>query len=735
MKGKGLRMKRLICALFGILMVSILIGSQLLVQSSEIRVKGSTRQEDTCYWNLCSELEEQEEHSQHTSLLTSEEEEYIKNCDIITIGVPNGECPLSYVDTKSKKHKGITIDVLQTLSRKLGLKFEFVSYSLKEPLEELVVSNRFDLIVPLGGQHSDDFMSNIARLSSPFYQASIVLAILDDFKYDVPNFKIGLIDDRKKYEPYILDKYPELEIISYETQKSALHALESGEIKAFAENIYIFDYLIQSPRFHELKAMSSVFIGLDYCLLQPITGDPELFEIINKGIDMITGQETATIIYQYQGNNIYEYSFYDYLYLYRWVIVAVIILLSFAITITLQRKRNCNNMKKVNAELLESNKAKTKFLSNISHEIRTPMNAIIGLTSICANHLEDKKSLKENLDKIDMSAHYLLSLINDILDISRIESGKIVLNDEVVLFEEFIQQINNIMEERVEDKGIRFECEVDHSVAAYYIFDRLRLQQVIINILSNAIKFTPRNGEIHFQVEQMEVIDKTATLSFTITDTGIGIEEEFLPKIFDAFSQEYMDNTTEYTGSGLGLAISKNLVNLFHGDIQVSSHKGEGTTFMIKVCVGVAKEYHRLVKETLKDQLENHFDFANKKVLLVEDNEINLEVAKILLEHVGIIVEWVENGQEAVERFSSTKEWYYSAILMDIRMPIMDGLDATMEIRKLNKDDAKIIPIIAMTANAFEEDVKKSIKAGMNCHLAKPIDPKTLYETLAKVMR
>lgn len=725
-----LRMKWLICGLLSIIVVSILNGSDIKVQGSEIEAV-------TVGLNRVDKLEGQENHSHKRDVkpLSAYELEYIKDSGVITIGVPNDKCPLSYVDGKTKELKGITIDVLQTIGTKLGLKFDFVPYDLDEPIEKLIKSNRFDFIVPIGGQHDEQYLSNIARMTRPFYQSSIVLASLNEFMYEVPNFKIGLMKDQAEYEPYILDKYPDLEIITYETQTLALLALRRGEVKALAENIYIFDYISQSPRYEELKTMSSVFIGLDYCLLQPIPMDMELFEIINKGIDMLTEQETATIIYQYRGNNIYEYTIPDYLYLYRWVILAIIIISCFVAIIMLQKRRNCKTTQQMNAELIEANKSKDKFLSNVSHEIRTPMNAIIGLTTICTNHLENKEVLKQNLEKIDMSAHFLLSLINDILDISRIESGKIVLNEEVVVFDEFVLQINNMMEEQVADKGIHYDCIIDNSVAAYYIFDRLKLQQIIINILSNAIKFTPSNGRILFQVEQEEVNDKEATLSICISDTGIGIDEEFLPKIFEAFSQENMDNTTEYTGSGLGLAISKNLVNLLNGDIQVSSSKGEGTTFTIKVSVGVAKEYHKLVKETSTIQPEDQFDFVNKRVLLAEDNEINLEVAKTLLEYVGLVVEWVENGKEAVERFSESKEGYYNAILMDIRMPVMDGLDAAKAIRRLNKVDAKRIPIIAMTANAFEEDVKKSIKAGMNCHMTKPIEPRILYETLAKVMR
>lgn len=414
------------------------------------------------------------------------------------------------------------------------------------------------------------------------------------------------------------------------------------------------------------------------------------------------------------------------------IVIIVVIILFIHLN---RRDCDCKSVKEKNHELMEANHLKNKFLSNVSHEIRTPMNAIIGLTTICSHNLENKEVLKNNLDKIDTAAHYLLSLINDILDISRIESGRIVFNEEVVILDEFISQINTLIGERAKERGVQYQCVIEDSIASHYIFDRLKLQQVIINLLTNAIKFTPKDGSVVFHMEQEEIGDEKALLSIRVTDTGIGIDEEFLPNIFDAFTQEYTDNTTPYSGSGLGLAISKNIINLLGGEIQVTSSKGKGSTFYVKVCVGVAKEYHKLERQISKERQEVLYEFLDKRIMIAEDNEINLEVAKTLLEHVGILVDCVKNGKEAVNRFNDAPSGYYHAILMDIRMPVMDGLDATKEIRKLKKEDAKRIPIIAMTANALEEDIQKSILAGMNCHMTKPIEPKTLYETLAKALR
>lgn len=514
----------------------------------------------------------------------------------------------------------------------------------------------------------------------------------------------------------------------------------------------------------------------------------------------------------------------------------------------------------------QANAAKSDFLSRMSHEIRTPMNAIIGMSTIAAKAIGDDEQVADCISKIGISSRFLLSLINDILDMSRIESGKMLLKNEKIPMEEFLCGVNAICYPQADAKGVDYDCIVDPVLDDFYIGDAMKLQQVLINILSNAIKFTKEGGKVTFSASQHKRMKNDAVLRFIINDTGIGMNEDFLPHIFEPFSQESVGTTTLYGGTGLGLAISKSIVDMMDGKITVRSIKGIGTEFTVDVKLGIteeekirhnqkkqpynfshlktlvvdddvavcesavvmlhemgiraewvdsgrkavdrvrehwnqglhydmvlidwkmpemdgietARQIRRIVgpdvtiiimtayewssieheaklaganllmskpmfksslvsafsevfgeKEEKRQEAESpSYDFTGKRVLLVEDNAINTEVAELLLSDRGFEVETAENGLRALELYSKTEAGYYDAILMDIRMPIMDGLSAAVNIRHLSNTDAKTIPIIAMTANAFDDDIEKSRAAGMNAHLAKPIEPKRLYQTL-----
>ena len=509
----------------------------------------------------------------------------------------------------------------------------------------------------------------------------------------------------------------------------------------------------------------------------------------------------------------------------------------------------------------EASRAKTVFLSNMSHEIRTPMNAIIGLNSLALRNHDLPRETREYLDKIGESARHLLGLINDILDMSRIESGKIVLRKEEFSFRSMLEQINTMVMSQCSEKGLSYECNLTGGVADFYIGDDMKLKQVLINILSNAIKFTEAPGSVSLSVDRTNVFEGRSTIKFVIKDTGIGMDEAFIPKIFDSFTQEDDSRNNKYGSTGLGMAITKNLVDLMNGTISVESKKGEGTQFTVVITLNncehqnydsnfvnlkdlrvlvvddeeVAAQHARLVldeaginsdfalsgeealnmlevahtkhehyglvlldwkmpemdgievarrirerydrettviiltsynwDEIMNDALHAGVDsflakplFASnvideferiarknnpqginkkhttnlegRKVLLAEDMEINAEIMKEVLAIKGIVTETAANGKIALDMFSESAESYYDAILMDVRMPEMDGLEATAAIRALNRADAKSVPIIAMTANAFDEDVQRSLQVGMNAHLSKPVEPERLYGCL-----
>ena len=512
-----------------------------------------------------------------------------------------------------------------------------------------------------------------------------------------------------------------------------------------------------------------------------------------------------------------------------------------------------------------ANKAKTAFLSNMSHEIRTPMNAIIGLNSIALNDPTASDEVKNYLEKSVASAQHLLGIINDILDMSRIESGRMTVKNEEFLFDDALKQVNGIISEHCRDNGITYDYRRVGHIDTYYIGDAMKLKQVLINILGNAVKFTPEGGTVSLVIEEKAQFNNKAVVEFVISDTGIGMSEEFLPHIFEPFSQEESSPTGKYGSTGLGMSITKSIVELMNGTITVDSEKGKGTTFTVTIPFGESEKKSNdndigmpalhdmsvlviddnridlehaeitlgqvgincetagsgqegidrikirhsrredydlilidwkmpgmdgiittrqirsaigtdtpiilltafnwddiadeaknagvdifvpkpLFADSLIDEFKEAFrkkneapdsekaDLTGRRILLAEDVSINAEIITMLLNMREMEVDLAENGQIAVDLFAAHEPGYYAAILMDMRMPVMGGLEATRCIRSTDKEDAKTIPIIALTANAFDEDVQRSIQAGLNAHLSKPVEPDALYETLEKLI-
>jgi signal transduction histidine kinase/ActR/RegA family two-component response regulator len=372
----------------------------------------------------------------------------------------------------------------------------------------------------------------------------------------------------------------------------------------------------------------------------------------------------------------------------------------------------------------KANKAKSEFLSSMSHDIRTPLNAVMGMTGIALKHTDDEERVTDCLEKIEESSNHLLRLINDVLDMSRIESGKIVMAQESFDLRTCLANCASIIEGQLATRDVKLIREFEEFEYPIVIGDELHLSQIFINILGNSVKFTPDGGTIYFRARQIEKEGKKV-FYFELEDTGIGMKPEFLPQLFEKFTQESAGSRTNYKGTGLGMAITKQFVDLMNGTIQVESTLNVGTKFIIEIPMQVDTE-----RKAELTPVEETFDLKGMKVLLVEDNELNMEIAEELLEEQGIIVTTAVNGLLAVEAFEQSKIGTFDAILMDIMMPVMDGLTATEKIRALNRADAKTIPIIAMTANAYVEDIKKTKEAGMNAHLAKPVDIDMLYATL-----
>lgn len=390
-----------------------------------------------------------------------------------------------------------------------------------------------------------------------------------------------------------------------------------------------------------------------------------------------------------------------------------------------------------------ANKAKSAFLSNMSHDIRTPMNAIIGFTNLAQAHIDNRKQVKDYLEKISSASSHLLALINDVLDMSRIESGKIRLEENETSLSELANEIHNFILPAANEKNLKFTINTDF-VNDYVFCDKLRLNQVLINLLGNAVKFSPPEGKISLSIiqEPGAAPEGYGRYLFKVKDNGLGIKPEFITKIFQPFEREQTMDSSGIQGTGLGLSITKNLVEMMGGEISVESEYGKGAEFILKITFMLLETKDAFSKEALKNEQisENELDhlketFFGKKVLLVDDNEINREIANAILEDVGFIVSEASNGKEAVEIIQNALPGEFVAVLMDVQMPVMNGYEAALAIRHLSNSTLASIPIFAMTANAFEEDKKQAFENGMNGHIAKPIDTDILFAALKHVLQ
>ena len=380
--------------------------------------------------------------------------------------------------------------------------------------------------------------------------------------------------------------------------------------------------------------------------------------------------------------------------------------------------------KEASLQAIQAGQAKSVFLANMSHDIRTPMNAILGFADMIDRNPQDEARVADAVGKIKSSGKVLQNLINDVLDLTRIENNKMRLEEQPMDLRDLTEELVNLFMPGMKQRGITYEVQskVEHP---YVSCDEGKLQRILVNVINNAMKFTPEGGRILFTVRELPGEDDRSRYEFLIRDTGIGISKEFQKRIFEAFEQEQSSTVSREQGAGLGLAIVKNLVELMGGTIEINSAPGEGTAVKIMLAFSEA-EQQELYEKPHKELIGS--DLPGIRILLAEDNELNMEIAVSMLEEKGAVVTWASNGQEAVEYFEQAPPGTYDMILMDVMMPVLDGLEATRRIRAMKRPDAQSIPVFAMTANAFEEDIEKSKAAGMNEHLSKPLD----YEMLAK---
>ena len=405
-------------------------------------------------------------------------------------------------------------------------------------------------------------------------------------------------------------------------------------------------------------------------------------------------------------------------------------------------QENLKTIDQKNAELTEAtaraeagSQAKTTFLFNMSHDIRTPMNAIIGYTNLAKREGTSESEMRDFLDKIDSSSQHLLALINDVLEMSRIESGKMELESVETDLVKTIDEVRDMFATQMEGKGITYSVTAEEMTDRWVLCDKNRLDRVLLNLISNAYKFTPEGGSVAVSLRQTAGTEDTGDYELRIKDSGIGMSQEFAAKVFEAFERERTSTVSGIQGAGLGMAITKSIVDIMGGSIRVETAQGKGTEFIVQLRFPLTAAAEVEDASDADASETRMLDFSKMRLLLAEDNEINREIATMILEEAGFTLDTAVNGQEAVDQVTASEPGYYDAVLMDVQMPVMNGYDATRAIRALENPALANIPIVAMTANAFTEDKQAAKEAGMNAHVAKPIDVAALMETLHEILR
>ena len=667
----------------------------------------------------------------YTQFLTGFEKSYIKEHGGIRIGFLDNDPVVFSMDKKSGEIHGTLSEYISYAKDCLGnhtLKFDIEAFDDYDKMIEALQNNEIDVIYYASRNSNVAEKKGYALSNTAWTYNLIAVTNKEDFNENdayvvaVPKNKVAL-------KQHIAYNYPHWKLVDCDSIEDGTNMVDDDKVDCFimgSSQVLSFDGKKNFKIIPLTKTMEACFAVKD--------GQATLLSILNKTIKAMPSDMLTSAIAMYD-STAYKTTFYSFLKDHLVVVLVLGFSIIIVILLLLQKARRAEASAKVALKSAEdASLAKTQFLNNVSHDIRTPMNAILGYSELMKNELKDNDLPRvfEHLNKLQKAGNILLSIINNVLDMARIESGHMELDENYANIEDIRQRLIEMFEDEAKKKNIhvRYTFNVEHK---HVMADVTKVEEIFVNILSNALKYTPSNGSVEVNVDELSCDEPGYMIVRTsIMDTGIGMSQEYLEKIFESFSRERM-TSSKISGTGLGMAIVKKYVDLLGGTIDVKSVLGKGSTFIVTLKYKIADEKYYLNKQEENCEVDNAI-FNGKHILLAEDNDLNAEIAQTILERAGLFVDRVKNGIECVNKVIENPVGTYDVILMDIQMPKMDGYKATCEIRNLQDTAKACIPIVAITANAFEEDKKKAIDAGMDGHIAKPINIEDLFVVLTDIL-
>lgn len=656
-------------------------------------------------------------------LLTEEEKAYIQQKGSVTVAVPEYYHPLYCVGYEDGDHVGLIPELLDKITARYGIQFSYLLADSYAQMQQLVIEGKADMAGIFFDDAADAMRSELAQ-TKPYAALNDLIVRNRAVTYPADGLTCGLLKGRH------LPAYVKAsEVIYFSTIEEVLSAVNTGKVDFACGLSARVEQMMQENVYTNVVPVTLSENRINISFAMPMPANPELLAIINKGINSLSEEDRISLL----DHNLVSIgdaqvslaNFVETNPILAITAISAFLLLVIIVVIAIANLRVKNaNMQKDIARAEAENKAKSEFLSRMSHEIRTPMNAIVGTTALLSMKDDVPESIKGHLAKLKATSQYLLGLINDILDMSRIDNGMLSIVEEDFSLQQMLDELCSMMQTQAKTREIALCCETNfkHSDLKG---DAIRLKQVLMNLVSNAVKFTAPGGTVHLAVEEAVASDRQATYSFKVSDNGIGIKAEDLERIFESFVQAG-SNLMRSQGTGLGLPISRNIVQLMGGTLNVKSKINEGSEFSFSIPLLFGKPME------LKSESVASFHFENAQILLAEDHPINAEIAIEILSMKGMKVEHAKDGVEAVRLFEQSAPGHFDLILMDMRMPNMGGVEATKTIRASSHPDAAKIPIIALTANSFQEDKDMAKEAGMNDFLSKPLEIDLLYTVLQK---